>query len=287
MQALTLPIPDWPKVQSQGEAGCSACRDGTGLGFDISMAFQPMVDVDARTVWAYEALVRGEGGLSAGQVLARVNEANRYIFDQTCRVKAIEWGAKLGIADRGAKLSVNFMPGAVYSPAACIRRTLEAAREHCFPLDAILFEITEGEQVVDTRHLQNIATEYARHGFMVALDDFGAGFSGLNLLSELDGIRLVKLDGAMIHNIDSHPRAERIVEAMVHLCARLEIEVLAECIETVEEYAVLRRLGIRLMQGFLFARPALEALPEVEWPAETCCRREQGTGASKAGDLNG
>ena len=90
----------------------------------------------------------------------------------------------------------------------------------------------------------------------------------MNLLSELDGIRLVKLDGALIRNLDSHPRAERIVEAMVDLCEGLGVELLAECIETAEEYACLRRLGIKLMQGYLFAKPALEALPEVYWPAE-------------------
>ncbi len=254
------------KVHREAAAGCTACRTGDGLGFDLTMAFQPIVDVEACRVWAYEALVRGEGGLSAAQVLGLVNDDNRYAFDQSCRVKAIELAAKLGIAQRGARLSVNFMPGAVYSPAACIRRTLQAATFHQFPLDAIIFEITEGERMVDTNHMRRIASEYARHGFTLALDDFGSGFSGLNLLSELDGIKLVKLDGALIRNIENSPRAERIVATMVELGADLGIEMLAECIETIEEYAVLRRLGIKLMQGYLFARPALEALPEVFWP---------------------
>src|SRR5579875_2643820 len=116
--------------------GCSACRDGVGFGFELTMAFQPIVDVASQTVFAYEALVRGANGASAGHVLSLVNEENRYAFDQSCRVKAIQLAARLGIADRGAKLSVNFMPGAVYSPAACIRRTLEAAHENSFPLQA-------------------------------------------------------------------------------------------------------------------------------------------------------
>ncbi len=254
------------KVHSEAATGCAACRTGSGLGFELTMAFQPLVDVEAGRVWAYEALVRGEGGLSAAQILRLVNDENRYAFDQTCRVKAIELAAKLGIAQRGAKVSVNFMPGAVYSPAACIRRTLQAATFYQFPLDAIIFEITEGERMVDTNHMRRIASEYARHGFTLALDDFGSGFSGLNLLSELDGIQLVKLDGALIRNIESNPRAERIVATMVELGAGLGIEMLAECVETQEEYAVLRRLGIKLMQGYLFARPSLEALPEVLWP---------------------
>ncbi len=255
-------------TETEKETACAACRSGNGLGFALTMAFQPIVDVETRSVFAYEALVRGEGGLSAMQVLALVNEENRYAFDQTCRVKAIELAARLGIAEQGAKLSVNFMPGAVYSPAACIRRTLQAATFHRFPLGALMFEITEAERVADAGHLQRIATEYAKHGFMLALDDFGAGFSGINLLAQLDGIQLVKLDGALIRNIHANPRAEQIVRSMVDLCAELGVKVLAECVETAEEYAVLRAAGIRLMQGYLFARPALEELPKIAWPAE-------------------
>lgn len=266
------------KVHTEAAAACAACRVGHGLGFALTMAFQPIVDVEERRVFAYEALVRGEGGLSAPQVLALVNEENRYAFDQTCRVKAIELAARLGVAERGAKLSVNFMPGAVYSPAACIRRTLQAATFHRFPLEAIIFEITEGERVTDVSHLQRIATEYAKHGFFLALDDFGAGFSGMNLLAELDGIQLVKLDGALIRKIHTNRRAEQIVRSMVHLCAALGIQVLAECVETVEEYEVLRAAGVRLMQGYLFARPALEALPEVAWPAESWSLSAEGDG---------
>lgn len=254
------------QVHSEAAAGCAQCRTGSGLGFELTMAFQPIVDVEQRRVWAYEALVRGLNGSSAAEVLSRVNEENRYVFDQTCRVKAIELAAKLGIAQQGAKLSVNFMPGAVYSPAACIRRTLQAAKFHRFPLDAIIFEITEGERMVDTEHMERIVKEYLRHGFMLALDDFGAGFSGLNLLCELEGIRLVKLDGALIRNIHQNPRADRIVASMVELCRELGIEVLAECVETNEEYTRLRQLGITLMQGYFFARPGYECLPDVSWP---------------------
>lgn len=263
------------KVHSDAVTGCSACRSGMGLGFELTMAFQPVVDVVDRSVYAYEALVRGAGGLTAAQVLSMINEENRYAFDQTCRVKAIELAAKLGIADRGAKLSVNFMPGAVYSPAACIRRTLQAATFHRFPLESIIFEITEGERVNDTAHLQKIATEYSKHGFTLALDDFGAGFSGLNLFSELDGIRLIKLDGALIRGVEKNHRAESIVRALVALCRGLDIGVLAECVETVEEYTVLRNCGIRLMQGYLFARPGYECLPDVVWPEQVIPDRQE------------
>ena len=250
-------------------SGCSACRTGDGLGFELTMAFQPIVNVAHRTVFAYEALVRGVDGASAAVVLGRVTEENRYTFDQACRVKSIELGSRLGIPERNAKLSMNFMPGAVYSPAACIRRTLQAAREHHFPLNSMIFEITENEQVADTAHLHRIATEYARHGFTLALDDFGAGYSGLNRLTELDGVGLVKLDGGLIRGIDRKPRAQQVVASVTEMCRKLGVEVLGECVETEAECAALLRCGVELMQGYLFARPELEALPEITWPAHT------------------
>ena len=260
----------FPELQpADPGSGCHACRDGNGLGFELTMAFQPIVNVAQRTVYAYEALVRGVDGASAGAMLSRVTAETRYTFDQQCRVKAIELASRLGIPERDAKLSINFMPGAVYSPAACIRRTLQAANEHHFPLPSMIFEITEGEQVADTAHLQRIATEYARHGFTLALDDFGEGYSGLNRLTELAGVRLVKLDGALIRSLDQRPRAQEVVATVADLCRRLGIEVLGECIETEAECAALLRCGVEIMQGYLFARPELETLPEITWPANT------------------
>ena len=255
------------KFFSEAANACGACRTSDDRQFDLTMAFQPIVNVATRTVVAYEALVRGRDGAGAGQVMSRVNDSNRYAFDQQCRVKAIELAARLGIAARGARLSVNFMPGAVYSPAACIQKTLQAAREFNFPLDAIVFEITEGEQVRDTAHITSIAKEYAKHGFTLALDDFGAGYSGLNLFASLNTIGILKLDGSLVRNIDTDPRAERIVATIAELCRGLGTIVLAECIETVAEYEVLRRCGIEWMQGYLFAKPGFECLPEVSWPA--------------------
>ena len=243
---------------------CSACRDGLAEPFAFSMAFQPIVNVATGKVFAYEALARGPQNEPASTVLGRVNEANRYAFDQTCRVKAIGLASKLGMQATGAKLSVNFMPGAVYSPAACIRHTLKASAEYQFPMDRLIFEITEDERVDDSVHLQTIVTEYRKHGFAIAIDDFGSGYSGLNLLAHL-GADIVKLDGELVRDIDKRPRAEEIVRATVALCRRLRTTLVAERIETAAECAKLQMCGVTLMQGYLFARPEFEALPEVQW----------------------
>ncbi len=229
------------------------------------MAFQPIVDVQTGKVYAYEALVRGPENQPAGWVLEQVTAEQRYAFDQRCRVTAIAAAARLGLAETGAKLSINFMPGAVYSPAACLQLTLDTARRLSFPLDRLIFEITEGEEVADRGHLAAIAREYRRHGFQMAIDDFGAGYSGLNLLAEI-GADLVKLDMDLIRNISGRPKAMAIVEAMVQLCKRLSTALIAEGVETREEYEALRECGVQLMQGYLLARPAFEALPAVTLP---------------------
>lgn len=74
-------------------SGCQDCSEEGGLGFEISMASQPIVEVRSGEVFAYEALFRGADGTGAGSVLSRVPKDNRYTFDQTCRVRAIELAA--------------------------------------------------------------------------------------------------------------------------------------------------------------------------------------------------
>lgn len=249
-------------------APCSACKDGVQQPMAFSMAFQPIVDVTAERVYAYEALVRGPNGESAYSVLSQVDEKNRYAFDQSCRVKAITVASQLGLQDTGALLSINFLPGAVYSPAACIRLTLQTAQQCHFPLDRLIFEFTEGERVNDPKHLQAIAQEYHRHGFRVAIDDFGAGFANLSLLADLP-INVLKLDMELIRNLHLRPKAEAMVRAFSRICADFGIELVAEGIETVEEYQAVRDCGVHLIQGYLLAKPAFEQLPPFHLPSTT------------------
>jgi EAL domain-containing protein (putative c-di-GMP-specific phosphodiesterase class I) len=243
-------------------APCRACGPGQPLDFDITMAFQPIVDVRDRSVLAYEALVRGVDGSGAAAVLARVNEDNRYAFDQACRTTAVELAARLRIP---TSVSINFLPNAVYQAATCIRATLEAARRFSFPTSSLIFEITENERLVDKDHLKSIIREYKRQGFKTAIDDFGAGYSGLGLLAEFQP-DLIKLDMALVRNIDADPVRRAIVQGILGVCNALGIEVIAEGIETQAELQQLRELGVSLFQGYLLARPVTESLPVVHWP---------------------
>jgi EAL domain-containing protein (putative c-di-GMP-specific phosphodiesterase class I) len=243
---------------------CRHCHDGAAFELPITMAFQPIVDISSRTVFAYEALVRGVDGEGAEAVLSRVSEENRYAFDQQCRVTAIELAAKLNLASDGAYLSINFLPNAVYEPRACIRLTLAAAMRTGFPLNRIIFEFTEVEQI-DTAHLIHILRSYRAMGFKTAIDDFGEGFAGLGLLSKFQP-DIVKLDMGLIRDIDTNPVKRTIVGNTLNMLRALNITPLCEGIETLGELAVLRDFGVDLMQGYLFAKPALGGLATPDWP---------------------
>jgi EAL domain-containing protein (putative c-di-GMP-specific phosphodiesterase class I) len=237
---------------------CNACRTDVAVP-DFTMAFQPIVDIETADIYAYEALVRPVGGGTAHDVLSQITEHNRYAFDQACRVKAITLAAQL---EMSALLSINFLPNAVYQPAACLAKTFEAAEQARFPLHHLMFEVTENEPSRDIGHLQDIFIEYRRHGMITAIDDFGAGHSGLNMLADFQP-DVIKIDMALTRAINTDVVRYEIARAIIGLCKTLHISVIAEGVETIEEAVTLRELGVRLFQGYLFAKPALEKLSAV------------------------
>jgi len=152
-------------------------------------------------------------------------------------------------------LSINLLPNAIYRPEVCIRSTLDAARRYGFPIERIIFETVEGEKIDDGKWL----AEYKRIGFKTAIDDFGDGFAGLNLLADFQP-DIVKLDMALVQGVDRSPSRRAIIAGVVAMCSQLCIEVIAEGIETADDAGCLSDLGISLMQGYRFARPKFEAV---------------------------
>ena len=240
---------------------CKNCADNAKLAFDFTMAFQPIINCQSQQIFGYEALVRGLKNESAFSIISQVNDDNRYLFDQLCRVKAISLAAKLGI---DCILSINFLPNAVYQPERCIRTTLEAAKQYNFPTELIMFEFTEVEKIEDSEHVKRIVDYYQSLGFKTATDDFGSGYAGLNLLADFQP-NIIKLDMELIRNIHSDPARQSIVTHCLNMFKDLNITPLAEGIETLEEYTWLKNAGIELMQGYLFAKPGFESLPEVNF----------------------
>lgn len=243
------------------EVECARCANGLDLGFDFSMAFQPIIRASNKSIYACEALVRGLKGEPAGSVFKSVNNENLYRFDQSCRVKAVKLAAELQMQSH---LSINFMPNAIYRPELCIRATLEACKTYQFSVDKLIFEITESEKVRDHKHLKSIVDCYQNLGFLTAIDDFGAGYAGLNLVADIQ-TDLLKVDMALVRGIDQDRVRQSLLRSVVQFCNDLDITVLAEGVETRGEYATLRDIGIDLFQGFYFARPEFESIPEVDW----------------------
>ncbi|PJZ39115.1 diguanylate phosphodiesterase [Leptospira levettii] len=227
------------------------------------MAFQPIIDWNQKKIYSHEALVRGTQGESAYSILSKVNQTNRYQFDQSCRIKAIQLASQIQIP---AFLNINFLPNAVYQPETCIRTTLEASREYNFPLNRLVFELTEGEEVQDHNHIINIFKAYQKYGFLTAIDDFGSGYSGLNLLAKFQP-DLIKLDMELIRNIHTNSVARKLTKAIADVCHEIGILVIAEGVETLEELKVLVDMGINLYQGYLFSKPAFESAGEIQFPS--------------------
>lgn len=250
MQRMAVQIPVLP-------VGCGVCQEP--LGFDFTFAFQPIVDVSSRTIFAYEALVRGTNGEGAAQILAKVTERNRYRFDQGCRINSIFLAQRLGMKSR---ISINFLPNAVYQPELCIRTTIAAAEAANFPLDKIIFEVTEAEQILEPEKLLSIFRYYRDRGFATAIDDFGAGYAGLGLLTEFVP-NFIKIDIKMVREIETNFVKQAVVQGIITTMKRLGVVVIAEGVETGAEARWFRANGVDLMQGYYFARPGFEALPEV------------------------
>ena len=208
------------------QPNCRACRDGAAFETPITMAFQPIVDLREGRVFAYEALLRAPDGTPPAEILAEVSAETLYAFDQKCRVTAIELAARLGLAETGALLSINFLPNAVYDPRACIRVTLDTAKRTGFPTSQLMFEFTEAERL-DTDHLLHILQTYRALGFSTAVDDFGAGWSGLGLLARFQP-DIVKLDMGLIRGIDGDRARQLILRNLLHLFDELEIRCICD-----------------------------------------------------------
>lgn len=249
------------EIEIYDRFSCKKCADPSSLDFDFTMAFQPIINCKTNQVYGYEALVRGLNNESAYSIISRVNDDNRYLFDQLCRVKAIALAAKLKL---DSMLSINFLPKAIYKPERCIRTTLEAAEVYGFSTNKIMFEFTEVEKIEDSNFVKEIVEYYKKSGFKTAIDDFGSGYAGLGLLADFQ-TNIAKFDMELIRNIDSNKARQAIISNCLNLFQELNIKPLAEGIETIEEFKWLREAGIELMQGYLFAKPGFECLPQVDF----------------------
>lgn len=227
-----------------------------------SFAFQPIVNVTKGTISSFEALVRGENAESALHIFQQISPENMHQFDAMLRENAILLAAKLGIS---CNLNLNFMPGGLVDSDEAISTTIDAANQHGVGLDKIILEITESEIIEDHRAFVDKINKYRSLGIKFSIDDFGAGYSGLNLLAEFQPDD-IKLDMSLVRDIDTRGPRQAIIRGIIRTCQDLGVEIVAEGVESTAEYWWLQGEGIELFQGYLFAKPGFEHLPIAHYP---------------------
>jgi EAL domain-containing protein (putative c-di-GMP-specific phosphodiesterase class I) len=229
------------------------------IGFEFSFAFQPIVDIRNREIISYEALVRGPRGEPSASVFAQVLRCNFSIFDEICRRKAIYLASRLKIPNQ---LNLNLSVPGIYEVDLNITATFHASIQSGIPVENIIFEVLETESLTDQRNLLKYLQIIQDFGFKTAIDDFGAGYSGLKLLVEYQP-NYIKLDRYIISNIHQDFVKQSIFSGIRQICKPLSIEIVAEGVETADEFHWLQEAGVNIFQGYYFARPAFEALPDV------------------------
>jgi EAL domain-containing protein (putative c-di-GMP-specific phosphodiesterase class I) len=218
---------------------------------------QPIVEVQTGHVVAYEALVRarlGEELIGAGPLLkAAAAHDQMRAFDALARTTAIR--QLYGKLSPSQSLFINFAPGVVYNPDICLQTTFQACREVGADFSRLVFEVTEGEDFPDMRLLKSILERYRQEGARVALDDLGSGRTSLSYLAELKP-DIVKLDRTLIQGLHPSKPAFRLVRSLVEYAHDLGIQVVAECVEQLEELIAVRETGVDLVQGYYLGGPA-------------------------------
>ncbi|MFC5847279.1 putative bifunctional diguanylate cyclase/phosphodiesterase [Deinococcus petrolearius] len=222
---------------------------------ELSVVFQPVVDLRRQMVQGAEALVRWQHpqhGLIAPGEFIPVAEAQGYVtaIDLWVLREAARQLLPLIRAGRVHQLAVNFSAQHFSTPdfAGRLQATLE---ETGLPLSALVVEITESLFMENHQTANHALREVIRLGASVAADDFGTGYSSLSYLQRLP-LRTIKIDRSFVATSAQHPG---IIRSIVDIAHTLGLRVVAEGIETEAQLGVLRELGCDYGQGYLLARP--------------------------------
>lgn len=227
-----------------------------------TFAFQPIVNAQDRKITAYEALVRGSRGESASTIINNIASEDLPRFDEHCRSSAMQLASRLGI---DCDLNLNLLPQGFHADRDCLASTLDAAIQYNFFPERLVVEVTEGEVLGNQQRFTDLMDVYRGLGMRLAIDDFGSGYAGLNLLADFQPDQ-IKLDKNMARGIPGRRSHQAIVRGILQVCRDLGIELIAEGIETAEEFQWFCDEGVSLFQGYLFGRPGFELLPPVHVP---------------------
>jgi EAL domain-containing protein (putative c-di-GMP-specific phosphodiesterase class I) len=221
----------------------------------INTVFQPIVRFEDKKVIGYEALSRGPEGTEYENPYLLFDAAAEadvlFELDRLCRKKALINSRSI---NPGHKLFINCFPTAVHDPEfrdVYLTSFLDEVKIN--PVNIVL-EITEREAIENYELFKEAVSYYSGLGFSIAVDDTGTGYSGLETLFELRP-DFIKVDMSIVRDIDKNKVKQELAKALIALSKELNSTIIAEGIETEEELHALREIGVKIGQGFLFARP--------------------------------
>lgn len=226
----------------------------------VRAVYQPVVDLVERRSIGFEALTRLTTDAFPGpDQLFKAAYENDAIWklERLCRERAIR-GVR-GIP-AGHLLFLNMEPDSIYDPALRSEAVLDLLREADLKPTQVVLEITEHSAVNDHEAFRQMLNYFQFHGFRMAVDDVGSGYSGLKSIAELRP-DYIKIDMALIRDIHLHPIKQDLTATIVRFSHSSGTTLIAEGVETVEELRCLQRIGVRYAQGYLFARPG-EPFPQ-------------------------
>ena len=230
-------------------------------GGHIRTFYQPIFSLKTGAVLGYEALSRitlpsCEFGIEQ-LFLAASQMQKLWEFEMLCRTRALQAARQKPM---GTKLFLNVDPNVIYDPELRTGFTREKLLEYGLDANDIIFEITEKNDITDLAAFTAAVSHYQSQQFKIAIDDFGSGYSGFNRVCTVSP-SYVKLDMALVHCLHTDTSKQALVRGMVQFCRELQIQLIAEGIETAEELTELMRLGVTYGQGFLLGRPSEDFLP--------------------------
>jgi diguanylate cyclase (GGDEF)-like protein len=226
----------------------------------LDYAFQPIVNIHTGSVFGFEALLREWGSAGFGSIKNVFDRAYEeqclYSFDLRLREKALEKFLKTGFQSN-AKLFYNLDNRLLLMPDYSPGNTARIMDEKKLPYSSLCFEISERYEIVCYERSSEMLNAYKQQYFRIAVDDFGSGYSGLQLLyhSEPD---MVKLDRFFIDGIERDAKKKLFVTNIVNMAHIMGIIVIAEGVETDKELYVCREIGCDFVQGYLIQRPVTD-----------------------------
>ncbi len=222
----------------------------------VRAVFQPIADFTTGTIMAWEALTRGPEGsaFQSPAVLFDFAEQSGKLFalESLCREKAI---TTLGAIEPGQKLFLNIHPKTMADPEFTHGRTQELLQASGLAPENIVFEITERHSISDFALFHRTLDHYRSQGYLVAVDDAGAGYSGLTSVAQIRP-EFIKIDMSLIQGIDKDPVKRALIETLVTFADKIGSQIIAEGIESQAQAACLIDIGVHHGQGYYLARPA-------------------------------